>query len=58
MVTLQLATSNGTVILERKIGENKITVSGSDPTVEHGKYSVGHTAKKNINIVFLHLVWH
>lgn len=55
-ITLQLATANGTVILERKIGESKITVSGSDPTVEHGKYSVGHTAKKNINTVFLHLL--
>ena len=47
-IPLQLATANGTVILERKIGESKITVSGSDPTVEHGKYSVGHTDKKNI----------
>ena len=34
-ITLQLATSHGTVILERKIGDSKITVSGSDPTVEH-----------------------
>ena len=55
-ITLQLATANGTVILERKIGESKITVSGSDPTVEHGKYSVGHSAKKNINTVYLHLL--
>lgn len=55
-ITLQLATANGTVILERKIGESKITVSGSDPTVEHGKYSVGHAAKKNINTVYLHLL--
>lgn len=56
LITLQLATSNGTVILERKIGDTKITVSGSDPTVEHGMYSVNHTAKKSINTIFLHLL--
>lgn len=47
---------NGTVILERKIGDTKISVSGTDPTVDHGTYSVGHKAKKNINAVYLHLL--
>ena len=55
-ITLHLITSNGTVILERKIGDTKIAVSGTDPTVNHGTYSVGHKAKKNINTVYLHLL--
>lgn len=55
-IALHLATDKGTVILERKIGDSKITVSGTDPTVDHGTYSVGHTAKKNINAVYLHLL--
>lgn len=55
-ITLHLATEQGTVVLERKIGDTKITVSGSDSSVEHGTYSVGHQAKKNINSVYLHLL--
>lgn len=55
-VALHLITGNGTVILERKIGNAKIAVSGTDPTVDHGTYSVGHKAKKNINAVYLHLL--
>lgn len=55
-ITLYLITNNGSVILERKIGDTKISISGTDPTVEHGNYSIGHTAKKNINSVFLHLI--
>lgn len=55
-VALHLITGNGTVILERKIGNTKIAVSGTDPTVDHGTYSVGHKAKKNINAVYLHLL--
>lgn len=55
-IALHLKTSNGTVILERKIGDTKIAVSGTDPTVDHGTYSVGHNAKKNINAVYLHLI--
>ena len=39
-ITLHLATEQGTVVLERKIGDTKITVSGSDSSVEHGTYSV------------------
>ena len=55
-IALHLITGNGTVILERKIGDTKIAVSGTDPTVDHGTYSVGHKAKKNINAVYLHLL--
>lgn len=55
-ISLHLTTDNGSVILDRKIGDTKITVSGSDSTVEHGTYSVGHKAKKNINAVYLHLL--
>ena len=55
-VTLHLATGTGSVILKRKIGDSKILVSGTDPTVEHGTYSVSHNAKKNINAVYLHLL--
>lgn len=55
-IALHLVTANGTVILERTIGDTKITVGGTDPTVDHGTYSVGHKAKKNINAVYLHLL--
>lgn len=55
-IALHLVTANGTVILERKIGETKIAVRGTDPTVDYGTYSVGHKAKKNINTVYLHLL--
>ena len=55
-ISLHLATGRGTVILERKIGGSKISVSGTDPTVDHGSYSVNHNAKKNINAVYLHLL--
>lgn len=55
-ISLHLTTDKGTVILERKIGDTKIAVSGTDPTVDHGTYSIGHTAKKNINAVYLHLL--
>lgn len=55
-ISLHLETGNGTVILERKIGDTKIAVSGTDPSVEHGTYSVGHNAKKNINAVYLQLL--
>lgn len=55
-ITLYLRTANGTVILERKIGENKISVSGSDSSIEHDLYSLGNNAKKSINTVFLQLI--
>lgn len=55
-IALHLATGKGTVILERKIGDSKISVSGTAPDVDHGSYSISHNAKKNINAVFLHLL--
>jgi len=55
-IALHLATDNGTVILERKIGDSKIAVSGTDSSVDRGSYSVGNSAKKNINSVYLHLL--
>lgn len=55
-IALYLITGKGKIKLERKIGGTKITVSGTDPTVEHGTYSIGHSAKKNINSVYLHLL--
>lgn len=55
-IALHLVTDRGTVVLERKIGNSKISVNGTDPTVDHGSYSVNHNAKKNINAVYLHLL--
>lgn len=55
-ITLHLRTSAGTVILERKIGDTKITVSGTDDTIEHDTYSTNNSAKKSINTVFLQLI--
>jgi len=55
-IALHLKTNEGIVVFERKIGDTKIAVSGTDPTVDHGQYSVGHTAKKNINSVYLQLL--
>ena len=34
-------TTNGTVIFERYLGENKITLSGTDPNFEYRVYSLG-----------------
>lgn len=56
LIKLHLATDNGTVILERKIGDSKIKVSGTDFSVKNGIYSVSRNAKENINNVFLHLI--
>lgn len=55
-ITLHLRTDNGTVVLERKIGDSKIFVSGTDPNFEHGKYSIDHKAKKNISAIYLQLL--
>ena len=55
-IALHLKTTGGTVVLERKIGSSKITVSGTDPAVSSGKYSVGHNAKKNISALLLQLL--
>ncbi len=55
-ITLHLKTGNGSIALERKIGDPKIRINSTDPTIEPGLYSVGHNAKKNINSVYLHLI--
>lgn len=55
-VAHHLVTEHGTVVVERKIGDSKVMVSGTDPTVEHGKFSVSHNAKKSINSVYLQLI--
>ena len=56
IVTLHLRTNNGTVILERKIGDSKIKVSGSDSSIEADTYSTSSSSKKNIDSVFLSLL--
>lgn len=55
-ISLHLKTGLGTVILERKIGDSKIAVSGTDPTIENDSYSVSNSAKKSINTIFLQLL--
>ncbi len=55
-IALHLRTNAGTVILERKLGDSKITVSGTDTTIEHDTYSTSNSAKKSINTVFLQLL--
>lgn len=54
-IRMVLETANGTVILNRKIGEKSIDVSGTDPTITPGKYGVGK-AKNSINSLWLKLV--
>lgn len=49
-------TPNGTVIFERKFGENKIALSGTDPNFDYRIYSLGHTAKYNISSVWLQMI--
>lgn len=55
-ISLHLATGRGTVILERKIGGSKISVSGTDPTVDHGSYSVNHNAKRT-SMPYIFICW-
>jgi predicted nucleic acid-binding Zn-ribbon protein len=49
-------TPNGTVVFERYLGENKITLSGTDPNFEYRVYSLGHKAKYNISNVWLQMI--
>lgn len=55
-ISMHLRTNAGSVVLERKIGDTKISVSGTDSTIEHDSYSVSNSAKKSINTVFLQLL--
>lgn len=54
--TLYTRTPNGTVIFCRRLDENKIKISGTDPNFEHGDYNLGHTGKNNINNVWLQMM--
>lgn len=56
LISLELTTQGGSVTLNRKIGDSKIEVISSDPSIKNGRYSVSNTAKKNINSVFLSLL--
>ncbi|WP_301956675.1 AAA family ATPase [uncultured Dialister sp.] len=56
LISLELTTRGGSVTLNRKIGDSKIEVISSDPSIKNGRYSVSNTAKKNINSVFLSLL--
>jgi len=49
-------TPNGTVNFERRLGENKITLSGTDPNFEKRTYSINHSAKYSINGVWLQMI--
>lgn len=49
-------TPNGKVVFERRLGENKITLSGTDPNFTYRTYSLGHQAKNNINDVWLQMI--
>ncbi|MGI6726955.1 MAG: AAA family ATPase [Anaerovoracaceae bacterium] len=49
-------TPNGTVNFERRLGENKITLSGTDPNFEKRTYSIKHSAKYSINSVWLQMI--
>ena len=53
---LHTRTPNGTVIFRRKLGENKINISGTDPNYKHGDYSLGHLAKNNISSIWLQMM--
>lgn len=56
LISLELITQGGCVTLNRKIGDSKIEVISSDPSIKNGRYSVSNQAKKNINSVFLSLL--
>lgn len=49
-------TPNGAVVFERRLGENKITLSGTDPNFEYRTYSINHSAKYSINSVWLQMI--
>jgi predicted nuclease with TOPRIM domain len=54
--TLHVRTPNGTVVFQRKYGESKISVSGTDPNFEYREYSTSNSAKYNISSVWLQLM--
>ena len=56
LISLELTTQGGSVTLNRKIGDSKIEVISSDPSIKNGRYSVSNTAKK-ILILYFYLFW-
>lgn len=54
--TMHTRTPNGAVVFQRKMGENKISVSGTDPNFEYRDYNLGHTSKYNISNVWLQMM--
>jgi peptidoglycan hydrolase CwlO-like protein len=54
--TLHTRTPNGTVVFQRKYGEAKVNVFGTDPNFEHREYSARRTAKHSIGDVWLQMM--
>lgn len=58
-IKLIIKTKNGSITMGRKIGENKIEVSSTDPHISSGKYASKANSKnydKTINSVWLSLI--
>lgn len=54
--TLVVNTPRGNVILTRKLGEKKVKVTGTDPKINQGEYSVATRGAANIGSVWLKLI--
>jgi len=54
--TLVVRTKAGTVVLQRKLGDSKVLVSGTDPDFEHGDYTLTKSAKLPLNKIWLQLM--
>lgn len=58
-ITLVLKTDVGSITMSRKLGENKIHVSSTDPKISSGKYNSkasGNNYDKTVNSVWLSLI--
>jgi len=54
--TLVVKTLHGNVILTRKLGEKKISVTGTDERINQGEYSVSSNSANSISSVWLKLI--
>lgn len=54
--TLVVKTPHGNVILTRKLGEKKISVTGTDERINQGEYSVSSNGANSISSVWLKLI--
>jgi len=54
--TLVVKSPRGSVILTRKLGEKHITVTGTDPQITHGEYSVSSNSANSISTFWLKLI--